>query len=71
MLANRRAFHPVLRIAHENDHAGSSTRPRASRLRWYKHRWSCPDERFGIGSWTGEDDQIALAHLSFTDRAGR
>jgi transposase len=47
------------------------THGRASRLLWHKHRWNCPDERCVIGSWMGEDDKIAAARMSMTDRAGR
>jgi transposase len=44
---------------------------RPARLVWHKHRWRCPHDGCALGSWTGEDPQIAPARGAMTDRAGR
>jgi hypothetical protein len=44
---------------------------RRSRLVWRKHRWQCPQRACPVGTWTGEDPDIAPPRLALTDRAGR
>lgn len=44
---------------------------RPARLRWRKHRWSCPNPGCESGSWTERDDRIAPTRAVMTARAGR
>jgi transposase len=44
---------------------------RPARLVWHKHRWRCTDDDCAVGSWTGEDPEIAPVRGAMTDRAGR
>jgi len=44
---------------------------RPVRLVWHKHRWTCPSDACGRGSWTSQDPRVAPPRLGMSDRAGR
>ena len=44
---------------------------RPARLSWRKHRWECPSQECGVGSFTEQNPEIAPERVLLTTRAAR